>query len=351
MPDSRKVVPPSAVEPILHRAARMEDALHAFREKRARKRGLVPTIVPYTGYGSPGWARVLCRVLLTRTGSLEGEGSVDVRGWRSFTSAPVDRAEVEVRLGGVVHVVTADRGGVVDARLECDLEPGWHLATLTTEGSRPVEAPIQVVAPDARFGVVSDIDDTVMVTALPRPLLAAWNTFVLNEHARRPVAGMAVLYERLRDQHPGCPVVYLSTGAWNVAPTLSRFLSRNLCPAGALLLTDWGPTHDRWFRSGQQHKHESLRRLAEDFPDLRWLLVGDDGQHDEELYGSFLREHPEHVAAVAIRQLSASEAVLAGGRSRAEQAGSPGTPWVSATDGAGLWEQLLRTDVARGARD
>ncbi len=50
--------------------------------------------------------------------------------------------------------------------------------------------------------------------------------------------------------HPGLPVIYLSTGAWNVVPTLSRFLSRNLYPRGALLLTDWGPTHDRWFRSG-----------------------------------------------------------------------------------------------------
>ena len=79
-------------------------------------------------------------------------------------------------------------------------------------------------------------------------------------------------------------MLYLSTGAWNVAPTLTRFLARNLYPAGPLLLTDWGPTHDRWFRSGQEHKRTSLHRLAEEFPELRWLLIGDDGQHDEEIY-------------------------------------------------------------------
>ena len=72
-----------------------------------------------------------------------------------------------------------------------------------------------------------------MVTALPRPLLAAWHTFVVNEHARSTTPGMPVLYERLTSQHPGAPVIYLSTGAWNVAPTLTRFLSRNLYPAGA----------------------------------------------------------------------------------------------------------------------
>ncbi|MBD8702194.1 phosphatase domain-containing protein [Frigoribacterium sp. CFBP9039] len=345
MPDTRRPAP-AGVEPLLHRAARIENSVHRFREKRARKRGLLPTVVPYTGYGSSGWARVLSRVLLTRKGTLEGIDRANVRGWRSFTSVPVEKARVDVVLGGRTHHLTTDRGGVLDVRVEVDLEPGWHVATVSCEGSLPVDAPVYVIDPDVRFGVVSDIDDTVMVTSLPRPFLAAWNTFVLNEHARRPVPGMSVLYERLQRTAGGCPVIYLSTGAWNVAPTLSRFLSRNLYPSGPLLLTDWGPTHDRFFRSGREHKHASLDRLAKEFPHMRWLLVGDDGQHDEELYGRFLHEHPDSVAAVAIRQLSPSEAVLAGGRStRSEHAQGSDTPWVSAPDGAGLWDQLADAGV------
>jgi phosphatidate phosphatase APP1 len=188
---------------------------------------------------------------------------------------------------------------------------------------------------------VSDIDDTVMVTALPRPLLAAWHTFVVNEHARSTTPGMPVLYERLLSQHPGAPVIYLSTGAWNVAPTLTRFLSRNLYPAGALLLTDWGPTADRWFRSGREHKRNNLLRLAEEFPDIRWLLVGDDGQHDEAIYSEFLEQHPEHVTAVCIRQLSPGEAVLAGSTNREHDlSNASGVPWRYAPDGAGLAEEL-----------
>ena len=148
---------------------------------------------------------------------------------------------------------------------------------------------------------------------------------MLDEHARRPVPGMAVLLERLTRSNPGAPVIYLSTGAWNVAPTLTRFLSRQLYPAGALLLTDWGPTHDRWFRSGRDHKRESLARLAEEFPGIQWLLVGDDGQHDEDIYGEFVDAHPDNVSAVAIRQLSNSEAVLAGGRSSTPASGNTRT--------------------------
>src|SRR5690606_16147761 len=122
-------------------------------------------------------------------------------------------------------------------------------------------------------------------------------------------------------------VIYLSTGAWNVAPTLTRFLWRNLYPRGALLLTDWGPTHDRWFRGGREHKRSSLAPIAQDFPDIAWLLVGDDGQHDEELYGEFAAAHPDSVAAVAIRQLSPGAAVLAGGRKRAPDHPAA-APWV-----------------------
>jgi phosphatidate phosphatase APP1 len=206
-----------------------------------------------------------------------------------------------------------------------------------------VTAPVFIVDPAATIGLISDVDDTVMVTALPRPMVAAWNTFVLDEHARTPVAGMAVLFEKLVRDHPGSPVVYLSTGAWNVAQTLTRFLSRHLYPPGPLLLTDWGPTHDRWFRSGRAHKEESLLRLVDEFPHLKWILVGDDGQNDEALYGSFADGHPDSVAVIAIRHLSSGEAVLAGRRAKAKrpEENSP-VPWVRGSDGAELADGLDR---------
>ena len=228
--------------------------------------------------------------------------------------------------------------------VEADLTPGWGTVTIDSPEAEPVQAPVRVVDPAVRFGVVSDIDDTVMVTALPRPLLAAWNTFVLDEHARTAVPGMAVLYERLMTAHPGSPVFYLSTGAWNVAPALGRFLSRHLYPAGPLLLTDWGPTADRWFRSGQEHKRATLARLAREFPDVRWLLIGDDGQHDQEIYAEFAAAHPENVAAVAIRRLSPTQAVLAGAfptpAGQNTGSGSADRRWLCAPDGAGLWRLM-----------
>jgi len=329
-----------------HVAARVEDRLHRWRERSGRRRGLVPTIVPYASYGAPGWVRVLCRVVLAKPDSPPDRWSIKVRGWRSFFSVPADEGVAIVTVGATESEVPIARGGIVDARVPADLPPGRHTIAIRTAASQEALADVFIVDPAERFGLVSDIDDTVMVTSLPRPFLAAWNTFVVDEHARRPVAGMAVLYDRIRRQHTNAPVIYLSTGAWNVAPTLRRFLGRNLYPPGPLLLTDWGPTHDRFFRSGREHKRESLRRLAAEFPHVRWLLVGDDGQHDEAIYGEFAREHPRNVAAVAIRQLSVGEAVLAGGRKRAEEweRDSP-VRWFFAPDGAGLWEQLVAAGV------
>ncbi|WP_260729952.1 App1 family protein [Dactylosporangium roseum] len=339
----------------LHRAARVEDAIHNVIERRLRRRGWKVAVTAYTGYGAsmtpeqPGWVRVLGRVLLARIDPKPAKRLKKLRGWRSFTAVSVNDALVRIEAGGRTCEVRCDRGGFIDTVVEADLAPGWATVTLRVEDSAAVEAPVRIIDPDIRFGVVSDVDDTVMVTALPRPMLAAWNTFVLDEHARASVPGMAVLYERLVNANPGAPVFYLSTGAWNVAATLTRFLSRHLYPAGPLLLTDWGPQPDRFFRSGQAHKRASLARLADEFPNIRWLLVGDDGQHDPEIYAEFVAEHPESVAAVAIRHLSPTQAVLAGAfpspADSSKRVPSGAQRWLRAPDGAGLWRLLRDTEI------
>lgn len=315
-------------------------------------------MIPYIGYGSTTWVRVLGRVLYlprpehdttdperTNTGMTPVVSQVSrVRGWRSFTSVHVPYHTVRVAIDGVaVTEVVSDRGGVIDHVVPVQLTPGWHTISLQSGDAAHglAQAPVYVVAPETTFGLLSDVDDTILNTLLPKPMVAAWNSFVLDEHARTSTPGMPVLYDHLLAQHPGSPVIYLSTGAWNVAPALSRFLERNLYPMGSLLLTDWGPTTDRWFRSGKEHKLRELQRLAKEFPDIKWLLVGDDGQHDEELYEQFAIAHPDNVTAVAIRQLSVGQAVLAGGRSKARlRRTSSGVPWVYGPDGATLRQEL-----------
>jgi phosphatidate phosphatase APP1 len=251
------------------------------------------------------------------------------RGWRSLITVPAVGVEVEVVVGGLMHRLTADRGGYVHGEVPAALSPGWHDITVAVAGRAPVTARVRVVDERTTRGVVSDIDDTILITWLPRPLRAAWNTFFLREHARRPVPGMSELLQRLAGDDGF--MIYLSTGAWNFAAHLERFMAEHQFPPGPLLLTDWGPTDQGWFRSGAAHKRAALERLRREHPTTRWILVGDDGQRDPAIYEAFASAHPEAVEAVAIRTLTRTQRALA-----APAPGRPEPP-IDATDAATRW--------------
>ena len=332
--------------------ARLEESLYRRVNRVLRRFGWVETVIPFTGYGTQSQIRVLGRVVLrpaearTHLGRAAEELLMQ-RGWRNFVAAPIPRAEVNVTVAHSGITLRTDRNGYVDVRVKSEtLEPGWNHVTIGTPTSLPTEAPVMVVDDAQSFGLVSDIDDTVISTFLPRFFIAAWNSLVLTEQARQPVPGMADMLTRLLADHPGAPIIYVSTGAWNTFSFLNRFLQRHGFPTGPMLLTDWGPTNTGWFRSGTDHKSRALRELARDFPGIRWVLIGDDGQHDPMLYSEFAELQPDHVRAIAIRELTMAEQVLAHGTTTVlvdndEVQWTPeSAPEVRGSDGEALLPQL-----------
>lgn len=351
--------------------------------------GFIPGIVGFGGHGSTRRARILGRVLMERTAD-QRSWLAERRGWRQFFDAQVPRQPVLVTVGRQRRITFADRGGYIDLTVEGHgLTPGWHDASiqvlhegdlhtlgigegesLTTQDAlrlsgqtghgsqriragKPVSVALRIAGDNEKFGVVSDIDDTVMVTMLPRLVTAAKHSFVDRVSSREAVPGMAGFLTCLADMahrqasahshapHPQtkdkhtpvistestipqtsidsqhealhAPLIYLSTGAWNVVPALRDFLDRLNYPRGGFLMTDFGPSNTGWFRSGFEHKRRELRRLARMFPSMKWYLVGDDGQRDPEIYAEFAREHPENVAGIAIRSLSEIEQFMSHG--------------------------------------
>ncbi|MCI1747816.1 MAG: DUF2183 domain-containing protein [Acidipropionibacterium sp.] len=364
--------------------ARVEEAVIRRLNRLLARRGWIIKVIPFYGYGSQTGIRVLARVVLapplgrTILGRV-ADDFLSQRGWRNFLQLPAPGTEVRLGLNGERMALHADRNGYLDLRVaNPGLEPGWHTLTLQAPGSPesssalkssgnragPAEVlpvDVLVVDPQETFGIISDIDDTVIATFLPRSLIAAWNSFVRTEQARQSVPGMARMYQRLLADHPDAPVIYVSTGAWNTYPFLTRFLSRHGYPKGPLLLTDWGPTNTGWFRSGPEHKRAALRELTRDFPRIRWVLVGDDGQHDVELYTELDEGRPGHVRAIAIRELSPTQQILAhGAPTMLERTPRPGwthssAPLVRAPDGDRLYPKLksalARTETDAETRD
>lgn len=353
----------------LHAAARVEDAMNRQLSDLLRERWhFTCRAIGYPGYGGETFVRVLGRVLLSRqdedepqtppnedpqaveqfldaSATLRERAEERMRGWRVFLTAQAMDHPVTVTINGRAHEARTDRSGYIDTVItDHGLPPGLHTITITPRDGRPARAHVEIISSAARFGLVSDIDDTVMITSLPRPLIAAWNTFVRHEQARHIVPGMAPMYRELLAAHEGAPMFYLSTGAWNTCGTLVRFLKRHGYPSGPLLLTDWGPTNTGWFRSGQDHKRASLHRLAREFPHIQWVLIGDDGQHDPRIYGDFARDRADVVRAIGIRELTPTEQVLSHGIPVSNEGFLPKVarpvPVVRAPDGYGLLAKL-----------
>ena len=290
-----------------------ESSLNSFTLKRSQRGGWQPLIVGYTGYGTTEQVRVFGRVLMHDP----DEGKRDTwgkRGYQQFLTIQVEHHDVSVTIGEKTVTGTTDRNGYIDLLVhDHGLEPGWHTATIEAANAKAVEAQLLIVDPAAKIGVVSDIDDTVLVTWLPRALTAAWNSWAKRPSKRQAVPGMAEFYAQLQQRFPQAPVFYLSTGAWNTFGSLKKFLSHHGFPAGPMLLTDWGPTETGLFRSGQEHKRVQLRNLLIAYPDMQWILIGDDGQHDPLTYGDVANEHPDRIHSVLIRNLSPQEQLLSHG--------------------------------------
>jgi len=259
-------------------------------------------VVPYVGSGNTTRAHLRGRVVLRRarrTGagvlatSLGRYLTVEVRGERVVVQAGAARAEA-----------VSGNEGYVDVSLESDLSPGWHDVTWTADGNS-ASGRMLVVDPSATLGLVSDIDDTVIHTGLTRAYEAVRNTLLVRDQDRLPIEGAAHLYQQLVAADGGrTPVFYVSTGAWNLHTPMEQFLARHGFPAGPLVMTDWGPGVGWLFREGSvEFKSRIVLELMDEHPDLRWVLVGDSGQHDPEAYATVVRTRPDRVAAVYIREV------------------------------------------------
>jgi len=337
-------------------AARLEMVFDRRVEQVLRSLGWRERVIPYTGYGDESFARVLGRVVLAPRFSdsqlgKAAEEFLSRRGWRNFFVTACVHARYTLTVGGTEVQGTTDRGGYIDHRVRAHgLPPGWHAVEVSTAQSAPAHPRVHVVSSAHRFGIISDIDDTILSTWLPRPLVAAWNSFIRTESARQAVPGMAMFYADVLRHHPGAPVFYVSTGAWNTQGFLKRFMLRHRYPDGPMLLTDWGPTNIGWFRSGPEHKRNALLQLSVDYPRTSWLLVGDDGQRDPDLYGEFATHNPDRVVAIAIRQLTPAEQFLAHGTSEPldpDGSGPRDVPVLRAPDGRGL-RRLAREHLGLG---
>ena len=169
----------------------------------------------------------------------------------------------------------------------------------------PGEGRIQIVS-ETGLSVISDIDDTVKVTNVADRRELLRNTLVREFVA---VSGMPEAYRRWEEA--GVAFHYVSSSPWQLSNCLCAFLGAAGLPAGSMHLklfrlkdsTPLGRLTDR-----KRSKRRAIEQILADFPRRRFVLVGDSGEKDPEVYASVARRRPDQVAGVLIRRVPARTA-------------------------------------------
>jgi phosphatidate phosphatase APP1 len=259
-------------------------------------------ILPYLSYGSAARLNVRGRVL-------QDEGWLPARDadsrWRNLVaffkrmeSDEVAGARLRMRYKDSEAQAVSDRQGYFSAEITPPaLDPGlWQQVDVALmDGSAGATANVLVPPSNAEFGVISDIDDTVVYSNVTRKLRMVLALAFSNARTRKPFEGVAAFYQAL---HRGRnPLFYVSKSPWNLYAPLVEFLELQGLPAGPLLLRDFG------WRMQKDHKLTSIREILDAYPAMKFILVGDSGEEDPEIYSEIVRAFPERVRVIYIRSV------------------------------------------------
>lgn len=319
---------------------------------RARGRREGPfRIVPYRGHGTT-------QTLYVRGRVLEGKPipPADERdsAWRNLVNTvrrletdEVPGARIRARSGDAMADAVADEEGYFEFELDAHTFAGegeiWravHLELLEPldRDGRGATATARVLVPpeNPAFGVISDIDDTVVKTDVASLLRMLRLVFLTNARTRLPFEGVAAFYRALHRGDAGDttnPIFYVSSSPWNLYDLLHEVFEVHGVPAGPLFLKDYGIAKEVIFSRGhREHKLDSIEQILETHADLPFVLVGDSGQQDPEIYLEVARRYPGRVRVVYIREVATSADRDRELRIIAEEMAGLGVEFVLASD-------------------
>lgn len=289
----------------------LAQALDRRIDRRAAGRPVSRRVVisPYRGFGRPHELLVRGRVLIdkriTRASAAEPLWRNVLNTYRRFQSDEVANARVVASYRDAVVESVTDDEGYFRIRLQptAVVAAGWHeLSLRLPDFDASAVAHVLVPSPDAAFGIVSDIDDTIVRTDATS-LIRMTRSIIRNAAARLPFEGIADFYRALHvDRNP---VFYVSSSPWNLYELLHDFMEIHGIPHGPMFLQDWGIDEATLILdSHTDHKLEQIQTIVDYYQDLRFILIGDSGQHDPEIYLSVIQSHPGRILAAFIRDVT-----------------------------------------------
>ncbi len=319
-------------------------------------------IQTYRGYGSRRSVFLIGRVFRQPGIGLNlKEGPLDdiVNIVRRTVRWGVRDARLTVTVGAASVDVITDRDGYFHVTLDVDEDwpdqAFWQQARLRLhpgrrEGERePVEASADLYIPprDLDHAVISDIDDTVIYTGVASKLTMMYQLFVLKARHRTAFPGVSAFYRALFHGDTGerrRPMLYVSRGPWSIYDVLEEFFHLNRIPHGPILfLREWGVTLQRPLPiRAKDHKAMLIRRMLALYDGLPFILIGDSGQRDPEVYAELVEQYPGRVRAIYIRHVHRGSDRDQSIQALAERVAAQGCDMILAKDSLEMAQHAFR---------
>lgn len=262
-------------------------------------------IDPYFGHATPTQVILRGRVLSRKVRNSVEEIEDDPSLWMNFkdmVSLFNTREMSDVRITCGEHETRSDDEGYFELALpRPEMQQGWvnHQVSFgdTKEG---VNLTTLLPSPDAKFGIISDIDDTLLKTdawSLRRNL---WNSLTGNAQSRYVFPDAVQLIQKLHSDIN--PVYYVSSSPWNMHGFLTEVFARAGLVNGPKFLRDWGISDRKFITQAHgKHKGNAIDEIMAANPNLPFVLLGDTGQHDAHVYHDALKRHAGRIQQVILR--------------------------------------------------
>ena len=290
-------------------ASRLERRIDTAAAGLRARDGLVE-IHPFRGYGTATTLHVLGRVLRQPRIELAADHGTPwsnlIESFRRMGSEEVAEAKISAQLDQLKIEAKTDDEGYFHVEMAAVTAATLHrveLRAIEPPSRNPVVAEVLVPPPAAEFGIISDIDDTIVETNATGLIKMARTVFMQNARGRLVAPGVADFYRSL--QGSGNPFFYVSSSPWNFYDLLDHFLALNRIPIGPLMLQDYGIDDTKLIHSAHDdHKLQQIEEIFETYPLLPFVLVGDSGQRDPEIYREVTKRFPTRVREIYIRDVT-----------------------------------------------
>ncbi|WP_150452037.1 App1 family protein [Arenibacter lacus] len=257
-----------------------------------------------------------------------------INSWKRFETDEIRNAKLVLRLpNGWEHQFMADDEGYFLVKLPLEgrrlkaNEEGWVTYEISFVDPDPKRRfnlgnrfPGEMMLPPKTcdFGVVSDIDDTILHTGLISPLKwrVIYNTLFTTPGKRLPLTGAADFYHRLHRGPSGDasnPIFYVSNSPWNLYRYLEFFLRENNFPKGPILLrslSSFFKRHRKASEENKPHKPTEILNILETYPDMPLILIGDSGEKDADIYMEIAQRFPDRIKAIYLRTVAHNKKML-----------------------------------------